>query len=160
MKREKDQLIPEARRDGLVVRDLEDEVLVYDRGRNRAHCLNRTAALVWSYCDGKRSADDIARAIATETRVQINEDLVWIGVEQLSKSHLLRERATLPELKPGLSRREVIRRIGLTAAVALPAVTSIVAPSASQAANCLPSGQTCTSSAQCCSQVCSGGMCA
>jgi len=160
MKREKDQLIPEARRDGLVVRDLEDEVLVYDRRRNRAHCLNRTAALVWSYCDGKRSADDIARAIATETRVQINEDLVWIGVEQLSKSHLLRERATLPELKPGLSRREVIRRIGLTAAVALPVVTSIVAPSASQAANCLPSGQTCTSSAQCCSQVCSGGMCA
>ena len=155
MKREKDQLIPKARKEGLVVQELSGEVLVFDRERNKAHCLNRTAALVWSHCDGNSSVAEMARAIERETNVPVDEDLIWLGVEQLSKAHLLRERAEMPEHKTGLSRREVIRRIGLTAAVALPVVTSIVAPTAAQASNCIASGQPCTSSAQCCSQVCS-----
>ena len=154
MKREMDQLIPEARREGLVVQEMSEEVLVYDRERNKAHCLNRTAALVWSHCDGNKSVAEMAHAIAEETDAPVDEDLIWLGVEQLSKTHLLRERAVMPEHKTGLSRREVMRRIGLTAAVALPVVTSIVAPTAAQAANCFASGQACTTSAQCCSGIC------
>jgi coenzyme PQQ synthesis protein D (PqqD) len=160
MKREMDQLIPEARREGLVVQELSDEVLVYDRKRNKAHCLNQTAALVWSHCDGKSSVAEMARAIARETNAPVDEDLIWLGVEQLSDTHLLQQSASMPEPKAGLSRREVIRRIGLTAAVALPVVTSIVAPSAAQAANCRTAGQTCTTAAQCCSGVCNAGTCA
>jgi len=160
MKREMDQLIPEARREGLVVQEMSEEVLVYDRERNKAHCLNRTAALVWSHCDGNKSVVEMARAIAEETNAPVDEDLIWLGVEQLSKTHLLQERALMPEHKAGLSRREVMRRIGLTAAVALPVVTSIVAPTAAQAANCITSGGGCTSSAQCCSQLCNAGTCA
>jgi hypothetical protein len=159
MKREMDQFIPEARKEGLVVQEMSDEVLVFDRERNKAHCLNRTAALVWSHCDGKSSIAEMTRAIAEETHLPVGEDLVWLGVKQLSKTHLLRERAKMTELKPGLSRREVMRRIGLTAAVALPVVTSIVAPTATQAANCLASGQPCTTSAQCCSGVCNVSTC-
>jgi hypothetical protein len=159
VKREMDQLIPEARREGLVVQEMSDEVLVYDRERNRAHCLNRTAALVWNHCDGNSSVAEMARAIAEETSVPVDEDLIWLGVDQLSKTHLLRERAQMPEHKAGLSRREVMRRIGLTAAVALPVVTSIVAPTAAQASNCLASGQACTSAAQCCSGLCPAGTC-
>jgi Coenzyme PQQ synthesis protein D (PqqD) len=159
MKREMDQLIPEARREGLVVQELSDEVLVYDRERNKAHCLNRTAALVWSHCDGNSSVAEMARAIEEETNEPVDDDLIWLGVEQLSKTHLLQENAMMPEHKTGLSRREVIRRIGLAAAVALPVVTSIVAPTAAQAANCIPSGQACTTAAQCCSQLCPAGTC-
>jgi hypothetical protein len=159
MKRETDQLIPEARREGLVVQELSGEVLVYDRDRNKAHCLNRTAALVWSHCDGNSSVAEMARAIEKETNAPVDEDLIWLGVEQLSKTHLLQERARMPEHKTGLSRREVMRRIGLTAAVALPVVTSIVAPTAAQAANCIPSGQGCTTPAQCCSGLCPAGTC-
>ena len=161
MKREMDQSIPEARSEGLVVQELSDEVLVYDRDRNKAHCLNRTAALVWNHCDGNSSVAEMTRAIAEETNVAVDEDLVWLGVEQLSKTHLLKEIAKMPEHKTGLSRREVMRRIGLTAAVALPVVTSIVAPTAAQAANCHPAGQSCTSSAQCCAPgICNAGICA
>src|SRR6266705_4019616 len=134
MKREMDQSLPEARREGLVVQELSGEVLVYDRERNKAHCLNPTAALGWRHCDGKTSVAQIARAIAEETNAPVDEDLIWLGVEQLSKTHLLRERAMMPEHKTGLSSREVMRRIGLTAAVVLPVVTSIVAPTAAQAA--------------------------
>jgi hypothetical protein len=159
MKRETDQLIPEARREGLVVQELSDEVLVYDRDRNKAHCLNRTAALVWGHCDGNSSVAEMARAIAEETNAPVDEDLIWLGVEQLSQRRLLQERAMMPEHKTGLSRREVMRRIGLAAAVALPVVTSIVAPTAAQAANCIASGQPCTTAAQCCSGLCPAGTC-
>ena len=160
MQREKEQLIPEARREGLVVQELSGEVLVYDRERNKAHCLNSTAARVWGYCDGKRSAAQIARAIEGEINAPVDEDVIWLGVEQLSKTHLLQESAKLPEHKSGLSRREVMKRIGLAAAVALPVVTSIIAPSAAQAANCLTSGSPCTASAQCCSGLCNVTTCA
>ena len=159
MRRGMDQLIPEARREGLVVQEMSEEVLVYDRHRNKAHCLNRTAALVWSHCDGNSSVADMARAIEEETNERVDEDLIWLGVEQLSKTHLLQERPMMPEHKNGLSRREVMRRIGLTAAVALPVVTSIIAPTAAQAANCRTAGQACTSPAQCCSGLCPAGIC-
>ena len=159
MKRETNQLIPEARKKGLVVQELSGEVLVFDRERNKAHCLNPTAALVWNHCDGKTSVADIARAIQDEVNAPVDEDVIWIGLDQLSKSHLLQERASLPEEKAGLSRREVMRRIGFAAAVALPVVTSIMAPTAAQAANCITSGGACTTSAQCCSGLCSGSVC-
>jgi hypothetical protein len=159
MKREKEQLIPEARRVGLVVQELSGEVLVYDRERNKAHCLNSTAARVWRYCDGKTSVAQIAHAIEAEINAPVDEDVIWLGVEQLSKTHLLQESAKLPEHKSGLSRREVMKRIGLAAAVALPVVTSIIAPTAAQAANCIASGQPCTTGAQCCSGLCPAGTC-
>ena len=160
MKSETKQLIPEARKKGLVVQELSGEVLVYDRERNKAHCLNPTAALVWNHCDGNTTVADIARAIQHDVNAPVDEDVIWLGLDQLSKSHLLQERAALPEEKARLSRREVMKRIGLAAAVALPVVTSIMAPTAAQAANCLPSGQPCTTSAQCCSGLCSGSTCA
>ena len=159
MKRESEQLMPEARKEGLVVQELSDEMLVYDRDRNKAHCLNSTAALVWGYCDGRTSVAQIARAIEGEINAPVDEDVIWVGVEQLSKTHLLRERANLPVHKSGLSRREVMKRIGLAAAVALPIVTSIVAPEAVQAVTCLPPGAMCTASAQCCSTLCNMGTC-
>jgi len=159
MKRQDELLMPQARKEGLIVRELSGEVLVYDRDRSKAHCLNSTAALVWQYCDGKTPVSQIARTIEGAINVPVDEEVVWLGVEQLKKSKLLKS-TTVPSHVSGLSRRDVMKRIGLAAAVALPVVTSIIAPSAAQAANCLPSGQTCTSSAQGCSQVCSGGMCA
>ena len=160
MKREKEQFIPEMRKKGLVVQELSGEVLVYDRERNKAHCLNSTAALVWNHCDGKTSVAQITRAIEREIKAPVDEDVIWLGVDQLSKTHLLQERARVPENKSGLSRREVMKRIGLAAAVALPVVTSIMAPTAAQAANCLPSGSACTTGAQCCSLLCSSNLCA
>jgi hypothetical protein len=44
---------PCARKAGLVIQDMPDEVLVYDLDTNKAHCLNKSAAFVWRSCDGK-----------------------------------------------------------------------------------------------------------
>ena len=154
------KLKPEARKKGLVVQELAGELLVYDRDNNKAHCLNSTAAFVWKYCDGKTTISQIAGAVEGNVNEPVNDDLVWLGIEQLNKSNLLRVPAKFSGYPSGLSRREVMKRIGLVAAVALPVVTSIVAPNAAHAANCRPSGAACTASAQCCSGLCNVDRCA
>jgi hypothetical protein len=157
MKNRREQGVPEARTEGLVVQHLTDEMLVYDQERHKAHCLNQTAGLVWSHCDGKTSVTEMVRLLEKEFNTPVDEQLVWLALEQLGKTHLLKNRVTAPE--GGLSRREVMKRIGVAAAVGLPVVTSILAPEAAQAANCKTSGQPCTTSPQCCSGLCSGGKC-
>jgi hypothetical protein len=152
MKREREQGVPEARKEGLVVQDLSDEVLIYDQRRHKGHCLNQTAALVWKHCDGKTSVSEMTHLLEEELKTPVKEEIVWLALEQLGKSHLLSKRVTLAQ--PGITRREVMKRIGLAAAVALPVVTSIVAPTAVQAATCKPSGQSCGTSSQCCSGLC------
>ena len=56
----RESLVPKARHNKLVIQELEDEVLVYDLERNQAHCLNRTAALIWEHCDGKQTVWGLA----------------------------------------------------------------------------------------------------
>ena len=51
--------LPRMREQGLITDELPDEILVYDLDRHKAHCLNRTAALVWRQCDGKTSSMNI-----------------------------------------------------------------------------------------------------
>lgn len=154
----KTQPLPRARTERLVVCELADEVLVYDLERDRAHCLNQTAALVWKRCDGQTSVPEIARALEQSLGAPVEEPLVWLALNQLGRRRLLREKIAQPIEMARLSRRKLIGMIGLTT-VALPLITSIVAPTAVQAASCLPSMASCTASAQCCSGICSSNVC-
>jgi hypothetical protein len=90
--------------------------------------------------------------------VDVHLDLVWLALDQLRKSKLLADdpEVTAQLTRRSISRREIIRRIGVGAVVALPLITSLVAPTPAQAATCVPSGQPCTTSAQCCSGLCQG----
>lgn len=152
---------PRARAEGVVVRELDGEVLVYDLDTHRAVCLNASAAAVWRLCDGRRTPSDIRRALGQADVRAVPEEFVWLALEQLGRDGLLDARLPArPSALKGLSRREMIRRVGLAAAVALPAVTSIVAPTPADAASCLPQGAPCQDSAQCCQgSLCSGGQC-
>jgi hypothetical protein len=160
MRREKEQLVPEARREGLVVQQMSDEVLVYDQQRHKAHCLNQTAALVWRHCDGKTTVAGVAEALSKQSGVKVEEGLVMLALQQLAKSKLVAGDAGKWSGGGQVSRREMIKAAGLAAAIGLPVVTSVVAPKATQAATCRASGAGCTTSAQCCSGVCTGGVCA
>ena len=151
---------PKARAEGVVVRELDEEVLVYDLDTHRAVCLNGAAAAVWRLCDGRRTPDDIRRTLGKTSADAVPEEFVWLALEQLGRDGLLDAR--LPARPPalaGLSRREMIRRVGLAAAVALPAVAAIVAPTPAQAASCLPTGAPCNDGAECCSSVCTNNQC-
>jgi hypothetical protein len=124
---------PVARKSGLVVQEMPDEVLVYDLNSNKAHCLNQTAAKVWKACDGNKTVSDIAAGFGKG-----NEDLVWLAIDQLSENELL-EAGVVSKFK-GQSRRDVIKKIGLASIIAVPMVASLVAPQnalAAQSCNCV-----------------------
>lgn len=146
---------PIARKEGLVVQEMPEEVLVYDLNTNKAHCLNQTAALVWKWCDGENTVKEITRLLEDQTGNEVNEDLIWLAIDQLSDKSLL-ENEVVPRFG-GQSRREVIKKIGLAAVVALPLVASLTAPTSVLAAVscvCMSPGEcvtqtTCPNTANC-----------
>lgn len=154
---------PMARTEGIVIQTLGDETLVYDLNRHRAHCLNHMAALVWERCDGRASVEEIAASIRQELGTPVDEGVVWLALDQLSGADLL----AAPNRRAGgrrLSRRELVRRLGVAAS--LPLVSTITAPPAQAAASCInnaqgcmPFGAGCSSNLQCCSCSCQGGTC-
>lgn len=145
---------PRARTERIIVKEVQDEVLVYDMDRDAAHCLNLSAAAVWKKCDGRNTPAQIANSLRAESQANVNEDFVWLALDQLARDHLLDEPLEWPAAIPRLTRREAVRRIGIGAAIAIPLVTSILAPTPAQAATCLAKGVACSTPVQCCSGIC------
>jgi hypothetical protein len=142
-------LMPKAKTERLIVREIDDETLVYDMGRHAATCLNEFAAKVWQQCDGETSVAGIAAALSEDERA------VWLALHRLTKSQLLVEEIALPsDMRTGKTRREIAGKLGLGAAVA--AVSSIVMTTAAHA-SCRAAFHPCTLNSQCCSNVCFGG---
>lgn len=149
----KNNITPKSRKENLVVQELEGEVLVYDLAGNKALCLNQTSALIWQACDGSRTIAEIGDTVGKQLNSQINEDMVWLALDQLSKENLVEKQAEVAVKFNGLSRRQVIRNIGLASVVALPLITSLVAPRAINAASaCVAPVGTCV-----CTAATSGG---
>jgi hypothetical protein len=142
--------LPLARKEGLLIERLSDEVLVYDLDRKKAHCLNQAAGLIWDCCDGQTSVEEMARILADKLNAPVDEELVLFGLRQIGKNRLLEGRAMRPAGRVSLSRRELIRRIGL--AVSVPLVISVLAPKASAALSCV--GAFCTAVGPMCAAPC------
>src|SRR6266545_4517244 len=121
--------LPLSRQNSLIVKRLPDEVLVYDLERDKAHCLNKTAATIWENCDGKRTVAQLRELLENEINLTVPEEVVWLALDQLEKYRLLDQAPTQPIQLAGITRRELVRRIGI-AAVTFPLIISIVAPSA------------------------------
>jgi hypothetical protein len=148
--------LPRSRTDNLVIRELDDETLVYDMERDEAHCLNQTAALVWQQCDGKTTAAQAARSLQSKLHVSVDADLVWLAVKQLKQFHLVEASAKTPSV----SRRDLVLRYAPAALVLLPVIVSITSPTPAQAASCAgpcpsfpgtcPSGCHCSGSTNTC----------
>jgi hypothetical protein len=148
--------LPLARKKGLLIERLSDEVLVYDLDRKKAHCLNQAAALIWDHCDGKTSVEEMARILQKKLNAPADLELVHFGLREIGKKNLLDKNRFVLSDKHKFSRRELIRRIGLAASV--PLVMSVLAPRATAVASCV---KPCTDASQCsapCTQ-CVAGMC-
>jgi Coenzyme PQQ synthesis protein D (PqqD) len=117
---------PTARKSGLVIQEVPDEILVFDLDTNKAHCLNLTAATVWKSCDGKTSIQEIASILEKQSGKGVSDDVVWLAIDQLNENSLLE--GELTSKFAGQTRREVIKKIGLASMVAIPVVASLVAP--------------------------------
>jgi Coenzyme PQQ synthesis protein D (PqqD) len=146
---------PIARSEDLLVEELGDELLVYDRDSDEAHSLDASAAAIWRACDGTNTVPGMAADLVLEDAV------VQSTVEQLGELGLL-----LPGSfeTAGHSRRALLRHglvAGAAGVAAVPVIRSIVAPSAAQAQTlmvCAPHDQpcgvvtngTCSSTLPCC----------
>jgi hypothetical protein len=154
--------LPAARSRGLIVRRVDDETLVYDPERHRAHCLGPLAAAIWRACDGRATASEIAARIEGDR--PLDPAVVSLIARRLARAHLLDGRVAAP---PDLARREWLRK---AAGLGGFAILSITAPLAVEAATCVanctgrPNG-TCTTlpccppaTGNCCNQG-GGGNC-
>jgi hypothetical protein len=132
--------LPRARTENVLTDQLDDELLVYDRERNAAHRLNRTAAIVWRQLDGARDMAAMVAVLREQVGDVADEDLVAVALDDLAQAGLLEDAPQRAPQDRRLSRRRFIRRVGTVgaAALALPVVSSIVAPepAAAQTAAC------------------------
>ena len=110
---------PRRRDSDLLVRDIDDELIVHDTGSDRITHLDRETAAVWRLCDGRTDVAGLAQR-AGSTEAEVSAALV-----RLQDADLL--------VGTGVDRRALLRG---AAAVAwtVPLVT-IVAPTAAQAAS-------------------------
>lgn len=125
--------MPQARKEGLLIQELADELLVYDLDRKKTHCLNQTAALTWKHCDGRATLAEVRGILEQEMRTPVDEDVIRLALDQLNSRDLLANRMIRSAENGKLSRRVMIRRLGMAAAITLPLITSIIAPTAAQA---------------------------
>ncbi len=146
--------LPTARQGGLVVKDLPDELLIYDLDRDKAHCLNQTAAFVWKQCDGQTTIGEARARLEQEFGFVVDEAMIWLALEQLEKFDLLQERIKPPKRMNPVSRRALIRSVGLAAVIAVPLITSIGVPAVQAFASCKQIGEACFGNGNCCSNNC------
>lgn len=125
--------LPKAKTSEILVQELENELLVYDLETNKAFCLNETSAIVFQLCDGTRTVADIGDLMSQKLKILASEDFVWLALNELRKDGLLENSNDLDNYFAGMSRREMVRKVGLASMIALPLISSVVAPLAIQA---------------------------
>jgi hypothetical protein len=132
MKRSNGESLPKARKNDLVMRQIPGELLVYDLKRHKAFCLNETAANIWKSCNGNRTVADLAAELQSREQKPVDEQLIWLALDQLEKSNLMQAKFPRPAGQMSVSRRSLVRA-GIITAIALPLVTMIAAPTAQAA---------------------------
>lgn len=133
------QIVPKSRSANILQQEINEGIMIYDLDKNTAYSLNETSTIIYKYCDGKTTFEDIKK------NHQFSDDLIYFALDQLNANNLLEDYDS--KHFAGMSRREVIRKIGLASMVALPMISYLVAPQAAAAASCI--GDRPTNSAIC-----------
>lgn len=116
---------PLARSEGLVVQEMDGELLVYDVTADKAHSLNATSAAVWKACDGANTVAGLSAMFDAQAGAAHGESLVLLALDQFRENELLQNAV---EVGASFSRRDLVRRIGLTSMMALPMIASLAMP--------------------------------
>ncbi len=152
----KNQIYPMGRINNMVIQESDDELLIYDLEKNKASCLNQTSASVWQNCNGNNSVADISRELRIKLDITVSDEVVWLALDGLKRDNLLENGDEFEINFNGLNRRQLIKKVGLASMIALPVISSIVAPSAAaaQSSNLLAFFAVCTAPGQCSSNIC------
>lgn len=119
--------LPLVRSENLVVQNLDDEILIYDLTINKAFCLNETSLIVYQACNGKTTFEEL------KAEYSLNDEIIFLALDELKRHNLLAVETDYQSPFAGMTRREVIRKVGLASMIALPLISSVIAPSAIQA---------------------------
>jgi hypothetical protein len=131
---------PRKRTERLLTAEVEGEIVAYDLDRLRAHRLSETAAAVFELADGARTVDEIAAAVRARFGIPRPLPLVQLALQALDRAHLLVRDPAVARPPRALTRRRLLKRIAVAAAL-LPVVSSLTAPTALAAASSVSSGE-------------------
>lgn len=148
--------IPVARKNDIVIQELENDVLIYDLNNHKAFCLNQTSAMIWRLCDGNRNILQISDEMSKKFQTLVDEQLVFLALDELSRNNLLISTVKPKTFFPKQNRREIIKKIGFTSLIALPLISTLIAPTAAAAQSGGGIGQVCSLSNP---STCSTGNC-
>lgn len=118
--------------DDLIIERCGSELVVFAPAAQEAHALNETASLIFDMCDGVNTRAQMVAALR-DAALPADAAIVDLALADLAESSLVVLDDQRREL--GVSRRAVIRRLGLsaTAIAMLPVVdTILVQPAAAQ----------------------------
>jgi hypothetical protein len=143
-------------RAGLLRHQLDGQVLIYDTREDCVHLLDTTTGHVFELLEqGGRSREGIVAELAARMNSIEGESLLQLSLDELRKADLLVAAQAHTEPLSDISRRDLVRKLGLAGAAALlvPTITTLTATRAYAQASCLPSGHTCAggSPPACCS---------
>ncbi len=125
----------------LIARRIDSELLLFEEETSTAHCLNGIAGEMWMACERQSSAAEITELLRTRWP-DLEKEVVWASLGRMAAADLLEETIDHENISTG--RRELIRRLGFTAAIVLPiAVTSVLIPPAAAAVSCGHPGALC-----------------
>ena len=121
--------LPPTKNDNIVVQNIGKEILIYDLGSHRAYCLNETLAKIYAACDGKMTFQEFKKLHP------FTDDLIFLSLDELKRENLIETIDDYESPFATLTRREAIKRVGLATSFALPLISSLVVPSAINAAS-------------------------
>jgi hypothetical protein len=137
-----------------IARNINDELLVYDRENHRAYNLNRVAAEVWHLCDGTKSLPEIVHVMKARSVDRVDEQVICSALDKLADAGLLSHSSV------NWQRRRILKSGTMAAALAIPLITSVFVPKAEAAVSCSTLGQACNPRPCCSPLICVAGFCA
>ena len=118
----------------LIAKRIDNELLLFEEETSTAHCLNGIASEMWMACEQQSSAVEVTEFLRTRWP-DMEKEVVWASLSKMAAAGLLEETTNQEDI--AISRREAIRKLGITAAAALPiVVTSVLIPTPAAAASC------------------------
>ena len=120
--------LPKARTKNLLEQNLKNETLIYDLTIDKAFNLNETSTIVYKACGQNQTFAELKR------KYNFTDDFIYLALDELKRENLLND-VSYQSPFAGVSRREIIKKVGLATMFVLPLISGLVAPKASEAAS-------------------------
>lgn len=121
---------PKVETSGVIVQNAATELLLYDLQTNKAYCLNETSMKIYEHCDGTKNLAAIGEILNLEI------EYIFLAVDLFEREKLLNaESRRFFSQYHGLDRRRMLKGAMMSSAVALPLISSVLAPQSVNAAS-------------------------